>query len=104
MESSHFKGGAVVPDPDPQALLAEVETRLQQVHQQLTDIKTLHHLESIPLVQLRALDQDLDTLEARLHSYLVKRSQPSLFWQVIRFVGLGIVLGMAAQGWLDFYR
>jgi len=104
MGLSRCKGGAAVPDPDPQSLLAEVEARLHQVQQQLHDLKTLAHLDSTPLGQLRALDQDLDALEARLHQYLVKRSQPSLFWQVVRFVGLGIVLGMAAQSWLDLHR
>lgn len=90
-----------VPDPDPQGLLSAVEKRLQALQQQVQDLRTLEQLESMPLVQLQALNHDLDALEARLHQYLVRRTQPSLFWQVVRFVGLGIVIGMAAQAWLQ---
>ncbi|MEN9250891.1 MAG: hypothetical protein Q6K99_09075 [Thermostichales cyanobacterium BF4_bins_65] len=90
-----------MPDPDPQGLLSAVEKRLQALQQQVQDLRTLEQLESMPLVQLQALNHDLDALEARLHQYLVRRTQPSLFWQVVRFVGLGIVIGMAAQAWLQ---
>ncbi|MEN9219184.1 MAG: hypothetical protein Q6K08_00115 [Thermostichales cyanobacterium GMQP_bins_62] len=61
----------------------------------------MKNFEYIHIVQLQALNHDLDALEARLHQYLVQRTQPSLFWQVVRFVGLGIVIGMAAQAWLQ---
>ncbi|MEN9219185.1 MAG: hypothetical protein Q6K08_00120, partial [Thermostichales cyanobacterium GMQP_bins_62] len=63
-----------MPDPDPQGLLSAVEKRLQALQQQVEDLRTLEQLESMPLVQLQALNQDLNALEARLHQYLVRRT------------------------------
>lgn len=89
---------------DPAAVLQAVEQRLATIQQELADLKTLTAWEQLPLAQLHAMDDELEALERRLHGYLVKYGQPSLFWQVVRFVGLGIVLGMAAQAWIQTAR
>ncbi|GAB4215606.1 MAG: hypothetical protein OHK0012_16150 [Synechococcales cyanobacterium] len=85
---------------DPVAVLRVVEERLAELQQELADLKTLTTWEQLPIAQLNAFADELEALERRLHGYLVKYGQPSLFWQVVRFVGLGIVLGMAAHAWI----
>jgi protein subunit release factor A len=47
--------------------------------------------------ELRQLQQELDILELSLESLLL----PDLFWQVIRFVFLGIVIGWFLNIWVS---
>ena len=82
--------------------LNELETRYQQIKEDwhrktelIAEKKVLEQQKANnspkePIkTQLNHLQQELETLELNLESILL----PDLFWQVVRFVGIGIVLG-----------
>lgn len=92
-------------------ILDEVErslTLLQSRHKQVKQdyLTRSHNLarqqelkaksESKPLkTELRAIQQELDDLELSLESALL----PDIFWQVVRFVFLGIAIGWFLRFW-----
>ncbi|MDJ0532976.1 MAG: hypothetical protein QNJ70_10860 [Xenococcaceae cyanobacterium MO_207.B15] len=64
-------------------------TELQQ-HQEELEAKKTHNPEKDPIkTELKHLLQELEELEINLESVLL----PDLFWQAVRFGGLGIVIG-----------
>ena len=82
--------------------LAELEDRYHQVrqdwqrytelqqHQEELEAKKIHNVEKEPIkTELKHLTQELEALEMNLESVLL----PDLFWQAVRFGGLGIVIG-----------
>ncbi|MDJ0681854.1 MAG: hypothetical protein QNJ18_18595 [Xenococcaceae cyanobacterium MO_167.B52] len=82
--------------------LAELEDRYHQVrqdwqrytelqqHQEALEAKKIHNVEKEPIkTELKHLIQELEALEMNLESVLL----PDLFWQAVRFGGLGIVIG-----------
>ena len=82
--------------------LAELEDRYHQVrqdwqrytglqqHQEGLEAKKIHNVEKEPIkTELKHLIQELEALEMNLESVLL----PDLFWQAVRFGGLGIVIG-----------
>jgi protein subunit release factor A len=69
-------------DLQQRSLLLE---RQQELKQQQKDKSTLDPIKT----QLHQLQKELEALEFELESSLL----PDLFWQVVRFVGLGIVIG-----------
>lgn len=82
--------------------LAELEDRYHQVrkdwqrytelqqHQEELEAKRIHNVEKEPIkTELKHLTQELEALEMNLESVLL----PDLFWQAVRFGGLGIVIG-----------
>jgi protein subunit release factor A len=69
-------------DLQQRSLLLE---RQQELKQQQEDKSTLEPIKT----QLHQLQKELEALEFDLESSLL----PNLFWQVVRFVGLGIVIG-----------
>ena len=82
--------------------LAELEDRYHQVrqdwqrytelqqHQEELEAKKIHNVEKEPIkTELKHLIQELEALEMNLESVLL----PDLFWQALRFGGLGIVIG-----------
>ncbi len=82
---------------------AEVESLLQNLKERYLQIRTakqhrtelqqrLHQLQA----ELRQVKETLEALEVDLESRLFSwSSQREVFWQVVRFVGLGIVVGLA---------
>jgi cytochrome c biogenesis factor len=68
-----------------QELQAELQQRLQELEEnQLPEMK----------VELKLIQQQLEVLEINLESRLFTwRSVKQPFWQVIRFGGLGVILG-----------
>ena len=96
-------------------ILLEVEQSLEQLqsrHQQVKQdwskrsqiIERQQELKSTPSQQsqpqplkteLRTLQQELDDLELSLESVLL----PDIFWQVVRFVFLGIAIGWFLHIW-----
>ena len=86
--------------------LNELESRYHQIKQDLdkkTDLiqqqklleqKKVDNPEKEPIkTQLHHIQQELEKLELNLESVLL----PSLFWQVVRFVGIGIVIGWSLK-------
>lgn len=69
---------------------SQVKNRQQELKQQLD--------QSLPKplkTELRSLQQELDSLELNLESILL----PDIFWQVVRFVFLGIAIGWFLRIW-----
>lgn len=79
--------------------LAQLQSRHNQVKQDLVKRSQIQERQqelkqdkSLPKplkTELRSLQQELDNLELSLESMLL----PDVFWQVVRFVFLGIVIG-----------
>ena len=64
-------------------------TELQQ-HQEELQAKKVNNVEKEPIkTELKHLIEELEALEMNLESVLL----PDLFWQAVRFGGLGIVIG-----------
>lgn len=63
---------------------SQIKARQQELKQQ-QDLSLNQPLKT----ELRSLQQELDSLELNLESVLL----PDIFWQVVRFVFLGIVIG-----------
>jgi len=98
---------------DLEQVLVEVEQSLKQLQSRHTQVKQdlikRSHLknrqqdlkqqdQSLPKplkTELRSLKQELDSLELNLESVLL----PDIFWQVVRFVFLGIAIGWLLNGW-----
>ncbi len=61
-----------------------------QQHQEELEAKKIHNPEKEPIkTELKHLLKELEELEINLESVLL----PDLFWQAVRFGGLGIVIG-----------
>ncbi|MEM7795274.1 MAG: hypothetical protein AAF579_12605 [Cyanobacteria bacterium P01_C01_bin.118] len=86
-------------DKDFEALrqrYAEVQDAFVQ-RSQLQSTITQNHL---PKAELTRLKKQLETLEATLENQLMSWDNlKEPFWQVLRFVGLGLVLGWFLRGW-----
>lgn len=69
------------------------QTELQQDWQQVKQAWQRTHSSSLQK-ELRQLEKQLETIELNLESRLFSwRSLREPFWQAVRFVGLGIVIG-----------
>ncbi|MBT9317097.1 hypothetical protein [Leptothoe spongobia] len=54
----------------------------------------------LPKAELKRLKKQIETLEATLENQLMSwNNLKDPFWQVLRFVGLGLVLGWFLRGW-----
>ncbi len=82
--------------------LRELENRYQQIKQDwqkksdllaekqsLEQVKSNNWQKDPVKTQIRQVQKELDRLELNLESVLL----PDLFWQVIRFVGIGVLVG-----------
>ena len=63
---------------------------LEERKQEITELQKNNKLDSLKS-ELHFLEQELEQIEIRLESQLFNWSEP--FWQIIRFVGIGIVIG-----------
>lgn len=88
--------------------LSQLQSRHEQVKQDLAkrsqlqerqqELKQQQQNKSLPQplkTELRQLKQELDSLELNLESVLL----PDIFWQVVRFVFLGIAIGWFLHIW-----
>ena len=66
-----------------------------QIQQRQQELEQDHSLPKPLKTELRSLQQELVELELSLESILL----PDLFWQVVRFVFLGIVIGWFLHIW-----
>lgn len=85
--------------------LEDVEALLQKLKQRYLQIQTAkqrrvelqQHLSQLQ-IELHQVKESLETLEIDLESRLFSWSrQRNVFWQIVRFVGLGIVLGITLK-------
>lgn len=70
---------------------SQVQERQQELKQQQKDKSLPKPLKT----ELQNIQQELDSLELNLESVLL----PDIFWQVVRFVFLGIVIGWFMHIW-----
>lgn len=71
-----------------------------QLWQQQQELQQRNNVTKEPIkTELRHLQQKLAELELNLESRLLINFSP--FWQVVRFVGLGIVIGWLLKGWAN---
>ena len=58
-------------------------------------------LSRIPAEELAQMQDRVEALKVTLESQLISwREMQEPFWQIVRFVGLGLVLGWLLRGWL----
>ena len=69
----------------------QIQERQEELKEQLKDKSLPKPLKT----ELNSLQEELDSLELNLESVLL----PDIFWQVVRFVFLGIVLGWFLHVW-----
>lgn len=88
--------------------LEALEAKIAQVHLKVQDLKEAAQLDELPPDQWTDIQEQVAALEERMQSYLqsyleeIEMSRvPTLFWQVVRFGGLGMVLGFALGKWLS---
>lgn len=89
--------------PDPLTLenLENFEQKLFSLQQKVRDLKEVLKLEAAPPSEWADLQAQMNELETRMHDYLSELNQPPMaFWQVVRFGGIGILLGIALEKWL----
>lgn len=80
--------------------LEELEQQLIQAQAKLQDLKELAKLEQLPPERWTEFQDQIMALEERLQTHLADLNPlPTLFWQVVRFGGLGLVLGFALGQW-----
>ncbi len=84
-----------------QAELAAYEERLAQLQTRLADLKELAAAEQLAPDQWAEMQEQLVALEARMQEYLGDLvNRPMIFWQAVRFGGLGFLIGILLQRWL----
>ncbi len=70
---------------------SQIQERQEELKQQQKDKSLPQPLKT----ELRSIQDELDSLELNLESILL----PDIFWQVVRFVFLGIVIGWFLHIW-----
>jgi len=83
--------------PDP---LEALQARLEILQARLADLRKLERLSQLSPDQWAELQTEVSQLEERLQAYLLEVFLPATFWQVVRFGGLGLLLGIALQRWV----
>jgi ABC-type phosphate transport system auxiliary subunit len=97
----HPRSAAAESEQTFETSLAQLEASLQGLKdryiQVQTDQATQAHLrQQLATLQaeVTAVQEQLAALEVRLESQLFNwKSQQTVFWQIVRFLGLGLVLG-----------
>jgi hypothetical protein len=89
--------------PDPLTLenLEIFEQKLVSLQHKVRDLKQVLNLDTASPSEWADLQAQMTDLENRMHDYLSELNQPPMaFWQVVRFGGIGILLGIALEKWL----
>lgn len=59
-------------------------------------------LSALPTEELAQMQDHIEALKLTLESHLLSwRERQEPFWQIVRFVGLGLVLGWILRGWVS---
>ena len=78
--------------------LDEIEQRLTKLQQKLADLKELKRVEQLPPDEAAAQLEEIMELETRLQTYVEGLlSFPAIFWQAVRWGGLGVLVGALLQ-------
>jgi hypothetical protein len=70
-----------------QSRIAKLREQQAEIADQPPEIQKEQSLKT----ELKLIQEEIETLELSLESHLLKWQEP--FWQVVRFVGLGILIG-----------
>lgn len=93
-----------MPDDVPSAAVDELndfKQRLELLQAKYRDLNEFARLESASPEQLAEMQEQLLALEARMNEYLSEFvSVPAIFWQAVRWGGLGLLLGTLIGQWL----
>lgn len=89
--------------------LIKVEESLQSLKARYTQVKTAQQTQAelkqrLARLQLEKekIKEQLENLEVELESRLLTwSSQSEIFWQIVRFLGLGLVIGFALKALID---
>lgn len=74
----------------------EKRSQLLERQEELKQLQKSNSTQEPIKTELRYLQQELDALDLNLESSLL----PDIFWQVVRFVFLGIVIGWFLHRWV----
>ncbi|WP_017324195.1 hypothetical protein [Synechococcus sp. PCC 7336] len=87
------------PSPTQPAIdLADLERRLQQLQVQLSDLQEFDRLEKLPPERAAEMLEQILDLETRMQTYVEGLvSFPAIFWQAVRWGGLGVLVGVLLQ-------
>ena len=78
--------------------LDDMAERLAHLQQKVADLKELERIEKLPPEEAAAQLEDIMELETRLQTYVEGLvSLPAIFWQAVRWGGLGVIVGVILQ-------
>ncbi|MEO0852025.1 MAG: hypothetical protein AAFY15_00785 [Cyanobacteria bacterium J06648_11] len=81
--------------------LNDFKQRLEILQAKYRALDEFARLESVPPEDLSAMQEQLMDLETRMNEYLLEFvSVPAIFWQAVRWGGLGLLLGILIGRWL----
>ncbi|MFS8859578.1 hypothetical protein [Synechococcus sp. B60.1] len=88
--------------PDSPDLLEALQAKLESLQARLADLRELERLSQLSPEHWAEIQAEVSQLEQRLQAYLLEvfNPVPTTFWQVLRFGGLGLLLGIALQRWV----
>ncbi|MEL7084339.1 MAG: hypothetical protein AAGM36_07540 [Cyanobacteria bacterium J06597_1] len=89
----------IAPDAD-QLDLAQFKQRLQALSARVEAIEQLEAAEQLPPEEAAQMLEQLVEMEAIIREGLDGIFSPSVFWQAVRWGGLGVVLGALLQRWV----
>ena len=97
-ESSQQSNLGSTPQASPEersVILLEVEERLGKLQAKLADLRELERVEKLPPDEAADQLEEIMELEQRLQEYVEGLvSLPAIFWQAVRWGGLGVLLGV----------
>lgn len=81
--------------------LSDFEQRLGQLVNKLAAFRELEAIEAATPDEWASMQEQILALESRMQEYLDGLTDmPALFWQVVRWGGLGLLLGILLQRWI----
>ncbi len=80
--------------------IAEFKQRLQALSAKVEAIEHLEAAEQLPPEEAAQMLEKLVEMEAIIREGLEGIFSPSVFWQAVRWGGLGVVLGALLQRWV----
>ena len=88
----------IAPDAD-QLDIAQFKQRLQALSAKVEALEQLEAAEQLPPEEAAQMLEQLVEMEAIIREGLDGIFSPSVFWQAVRWGGLGVVLGALLQRW-----
>ncbi len=91
-----------LPNPDPPDPLDHLQEKLHSLQARLADLRELERIAQLSPEEWADIQAEASQLEQRLQAYVLEvfNPIPTTFWQVVRFGGLGLLLGIALQRWV----